>query len=101
MYIFIFILFFVVGVLTPLSAIFQLYHLQGPGGSMREVVGSNSSYKHITNTAWVRAQLCKLQKGCTRLAAANDKVYQWLAQGRFKRHNEYFQLYPAENKTFS
>jgi hypothetical protein len=24
----------------------------------------NSSYKPITNTAWVRAWLCKLQKGC-------------------------------------
>jgi hypothetical protein len=24
---------------------------------------------HCTNTAWVRARLCKLQKGCTRLAA--------------------------------
>ena len=33
--------------------------------------------------AWVRAQLCKLQKGCTRLAAASDKVYQLLAQGRW------------------
>jgi len=37
----------------------------------------------ITNTAWVRAQLCKLQKGCTRLAAASDKVYQLLTQGRW------------------
>jgi hypothetical protein len=44
---------------------------------------SNSSYKPITNTAWVRAQLCKLQKGCTRLAATSDKVYQLLAQGRW------------------
>jgi hypothetical protein len=25
---------------------------------------------------------CKLQKGCTRLAAASDKVYQLLAQDR-------------------
>ena len=33
--------------------------------------------------AWVRTQLCKLQKGCTRLAAARDKVYQLLAQGRW------------------
>jgi hypothetical protein len=32
---------------------------------------------------WVRAQLCKLQKGCTRLAAASDKVYQLFAQGRW------------------
>jgi hypothetical protein len=32
---------------------------------------------------WVRAQLCKLQKGCTRLAAASDKVYQLLAHSRW------------------
>jgi hypothetical protein len=30
---------------------------------------------------WVRALLCKLQKGCTQLAAASDKVYQLLAHG--------------------
>jgi hypothetical protein len=30
-----------------------------------------------------RRQLCKLQKGCTRLASASDKVYQLLAQGRW------------------
>jgi len=40
-------------------------------------------YLTITNTAWVRARLCKLQKGCTRLAAARDKVYQLLAHGRW------------------
>jgi hypothetical protein len=50
---------------------------------MSKVVGSNSSYKPIINTAWVRAQLCKLQKRCTRLAAASDKVHQLLAQGRW------------------
>jgi hypothetical protein len=43
----------------------------------------NNSHKPITNTAWVRARLCKLQKGCTRLAAASDKVYQLLAHGRW------------------
>jgi hypothetical protein len=37
----------------------------------------------ITNTAWVRARFCKLQKKCTRLAAASDKVYQLLARGRW------------------
>ena len=37
----------------------------------------------ITNTAWVRARLCRLQKGCTRLAAASDKVYHLLAHGRW------------------
>ena len=47
---------------------------RGPGGSMSQIVGSNNSYKPITNTAWVRARLCKLQKGSTRLAAACDKV---------------------------
>ena len=47
---------------------------------MRQVVGFNSSYKPITNTAWVRARLCKLQKGCTRLA---DKSYQLLGHGRW------------------
>ena len=56
---------------------------RGPGGSMSQVVGSNSSYKSITNTAWVRAWLCKSQKGCTRLAAASDKVYQLFAHGRW------------------
>jgi hypothetical protein len=48
---------------------------------MSLVVGSNNPYKHITITAWVRARLCKLQKGCTRLATASDKVYQLLAHG--------------------
>jgi hypothetical protein len=33
--------------------------------------------------AWVRTRLCKLQKGCTRLTAASDKVYQLLAHGRW------------------
>ncbi len=36
-----------------------------------------------TITAWVRAGLCKLQKRCTRLAAASDKVYQLFAHGRW------------------
>ena len=57
---------------------------RGPGGSMSQVVGLlNNSYKPITNTAWLRAQLCKLQKRCTRLAVASDKVYQLLAHGRW------------------
>ena len=56
----------------------------GRGGSMSQVVGLfNTSYKPITNTAWVRTRICKLQKGCTRLAAASDKVYQLLAHGRW------------------
>ena len=39
--------------------------------------------KPITNAAWVRVRLCKLQKGCTRLATASDKVYQLLAHDRW------------------
>ena len=50
---------------------------------MSYFVGSNISFKPITNTAWVPAWLCKLQKGCTRLAITSDKVYQLLAQGRW------------------
>jgi hypothetical protein len=56
---------------------------EGLGGSMSQVVGlPNNSYKPITNTAWGRARLCILQKGCTRLAAASDKAYQLLAHGQ-------------------
>ena len=33
--------------------------------------------------AWVPTRLCKLQKGCTRLVAASDKVYQLPAHGRW------------------
>ena len=57
---------------------------RGLAGSMSQVAGSNnSSYKPITNMAWVCARLCKLQKGCTRLAAASEKVYQLLPHGRW------------------
>jgi hypothetical protein len=58
--------------------------LKGPGW-FNELVSwiTNNSYKPITNTAWVRALLCKLQKGCTRLPAAIDKVYQLLGHGRW------------------
>jgi hypothetical protein len=51
---------------------------------MSYVVGlPNNSYKPITNTVWVRARLCKLQKGCTRFAAASDKAYQLHTHGRW------------------
>ena len=40
-------------------------------------------YKPKTNTAWVRALLVNYKKGCTRLAAASDKVYQLFAHGRW------------------
>ena len=43
----------------------------------------NNSYNPITNTVVARFRLYKLQKGCTRLAAASDKVYQLLAHGRW------------------
>ena len=51
-----------------------------PGGSMSL---PNKSYKPITNTAWVRARLSKLQKGSTRLLTASDKVYQLLVHGKW------------------
>jgi hypothetical protein len=58
--------------------------MEGTGGSMSQIVGlPNNSYKPITNTAWVQVRLCKLQQGCTPLAAASDKVYQLLAHGRW------------------
>jgi hypothetical protein len=51
---------------------------------MSEVVGlPSNSYKPITNTVWVRARLCKLQKGRTRIAVASDKVFQLLAHERW------------------
>ena len=43
----------------------------------------SNSCKPITNTAWVRARICKLQKGCTRLAAASDQVDQLLEHNRW------------------
>jgi len=46
------------------------------------VVGlPNNSYKSNTNMA--RTGLVNYKKGCTRLAAASDKVYQLLAHGRW------------------
>ena len=33
--------------------------------------------------AWVPTRFCKLQKGCTRLIAASDKVYQLPVHGRW------------------
>ena len=48
----------------------------------------------ITNTAWVRALLCKLQKGCTRLADASEKAYQLLAHCRL-----FFPGTPASSTT--
>ena len=32
---------------------------------------------------WIRVRLCKLQKRCTQVTAASDKVYQLLAHGRW------------------
>ena len=60
------------------------YKIKQPGGSMSQVIGlPNNSYKPITNTAWVRARLCKLQKRCIQLAALSDEAYQLLAHGRW------------------
>ena len=40
-------------------------------------------YKTDMCSCYKIAWLCILQKGCTRLAAASDKVYQLLAHGRW------------------
>ena len=41
----------------------EVFICKDTDGSMSQVVGlPNNSYKSITNTAWVRARLCKLQK---------------------------------------
>ena len=58
--------------------------IRGTCGSLSLAVGlPNNSYKPITNTARVCARLCKLQNECTRIVAASDKVYQFLAYGRW------------------
>ena len=66
-------------VATLLAA--TLYQGEVPGGWMSSVLGlptCNNSYNAITNTAWVRVRLYKLQKG-----AASDNIYQLLAHGRW------------------
>ena len=66
-------------VATLLAA--TLYQGEVPGGWMSSVLGlptCNNSYKAITNTAWVRVRLYKLQNG-----AASDNIYQLLAHGRW------------------
>jgi hypothetical protein len=46
----------------------------------RQHNGQKKNYKR-TNNNLQNALLCKLQKICTRLAAASDKVYRLLAHG--------------------
>ena len=49
---------------------------------MSLVVGlPSNTYKPITNTAWIRARLCKLQKRVHSTRSASNKVYQLLAHG--------------------
>jgi hypothetical protein len=61
--------------------LYLIFVYEGTGGSMSYAVGlPNNSYKPIT---WVSARLCKLQKGCIRIAATSDKDYQLLAYGRW------------------
>jgi hypothetical protein len=49
----------------------------GPGW-LNEI--PNNSYKPITNVVWVRVLLCKLQKGCTRLAARKKILSQYMVE---------------------
>jgi hypothetical protein len=49
-----------------------------------EVIGCfilNNSYNPITNTACFEPGFVNYRKGCTRLTAISDKVYQLLAHG--------------------
>ena len=46
-----------------LIKLFYFIYSRGPCWSMSYVVGSNSSYKPITNLTWISAQICKLQTG--------------------------------------
>ena len=48
-----------------------------------DIVGSNKSYKPITNTAGFAPSFVNYKQGCTRPSVASDKVYQLLDQGRW------------------
>ena len=54
-------------------------------GLTRAVYHTRDSNHYTTNVVLknIRALLCKLQNGCTQLAAATDKVYQLPAHGRW------------------
>jgi hypothetical protein len=87
------------------SLIFVIWiYLWGPGWLNElgncQVGLPNNSYKPITNTAWVRSQLCKLQKGCTRLAVASDKVYQLLANDTLLNNRLIDRLINKKKKKF-
>jgi hypothetical protein len=59
---------------------FYLITLEGPGW-LNELV--RWIQQLIQTYHQYGAWLCKLQKGCTRPAAASDKVYQFLSHGRW------------------
>ena len=48
----------------------------------QEIISGGTFFTGTYFGSQVRSHLCKLQKGCTRLATASDKVYQLLAHGR-------------------
>ena len=66
------------------TIVYKIFNISKGSGWLNDQVVRlpKNSYKPI-NMAWVRAWLYKLQKGCTRLAGASDKVYQLLAHGRW------------------
>ena len=74
----------------------QFYFCKDPGGSKSSVVGlpSNSSLSPIQ--CGFAPGFVNYKKGCTRLAAASDKVYQLLAHGRW-----FFPGTPAPSTTKS
>jgi hypothetical protein len=58
--------------------------MQGPGGSMSFVVGLPTTHTSLS-PIWhgFAPDFVYYKKGCTRLTAASDKVYQLLAHGRW------------------
>ena len=47
------------------------------------VLKQKQKYKTDMCSCYTIARLCRLEKGCTRLAAASDRVYQLLDHGRW------------------
>jgi hypothetical protein len=64
-----------------LLCLYLLRFTERPGSLNKLSRLSNNCYKPITNMACIRARLCKLQKGCTWLTPASDKVGRWFSPG--------------------
>jgi hypothetical protein len=75
---------FVYSLICPFICNFSVYvlctvSLRNKDYYYSNIMATSFSVQAYRQYAWVRARLCKLQKGCIRLAAASDKSYQLLA----------------------